>query len=87
MDGVMGNHLELVNELIEAGADVNIKSKSGQTALTVAAGASEVKMTEALLKAGADPDITDSLGASARKYATLFRNSSIIDLFKTYAPL
>jgi hypothetical protein len=86
IDGVISNNFNLVSDLIAAGADVNIKSKDGQTALIVAAGASEVKMTEALLKAGADPDITDSLGASARKYAALFHNSSIIELFNTYAP-
>jgi hypothetical protein len=40
-----------------------------------------------LLKAGADPDDADALGASARKYAALFHNSAIQVLFDTYAPL
>jgi len=86
IDSVMGKHHELANDLIRAGVDVNIKSKDGQTALIVAVGAGDEKMVEALLKAGADPDISDSLGTSARKYATLFHNKSIINLFDTYAP-
>jgi hypothetical protein len=86
IDGVMGKHLGLVNDLIKSGADVNLKSRDGQTALVVAVGAGEEKIAETLVKAGADPDITDFLGASARKYAELFRQKTIIDLFNTYAP-
>ncbi|MDR2718986.1 MAG: ankyrin repeat domain-containing protein [Treponema sp.] len=86
IDGVMGNYIDPVNDLINAGADVNIKSKDGQTALVVAAGACNEKMVEALLKAGADPDISDSLGVSARKYAKLFHQNAIIRLFDIYNP-
>jgi hypothetical protein len=86
IDGVMSQHAGLVDELVKAGADVNIKSKDGQTALIIAAGASDEKIVEILLKAGADPDVSDSLGASARKYAALFHKESIINLFNTYAP-
>ena len=86
MDSVMGKYYELALDLIKAGADVNLKSKDGQTALVVAVGEGDEKMVEALLKAGADPDISDSLGASARKYATLFHKSSMMALFDTYAP-
>jgi hypothetical protein len=39
-----------------------------------------------LLKAGADPDDTDALGASARKYAGLFHNDALLALFDTYTP-
>jgi ankyrin repeat protein len=75
-----------MKDLVKAGIDVNLRSKDGQTALIVAVGAGEEKMAEALLKAGADPDISDSLGASARKYAVLFHRSSMLALFETYAP-
>jgi len=84
MDSVMGKRHKLVEDLVEAGSDVNITSKSGQSALIVAVGASDKEMVEILLKAGADPDISDSLGASARKYAVLFHNSAIMALFDTY---
>jgi hypothetical protein len=81
IDSVMGKYYDLANELIGAGMDVNVKSKDGQTALIVAVGASDEKMVETLLKAGADVDISDSLGVSAKKYAALFHKESIIRLF------
>ena len=87
MDSVMSKHYDLMTDLIQAVADLNIKSKDGQTALVVAVGAGDDQMVEALLRAGADPDISDSLGASARKYANLFNKKNMIDLFNTYAPL
>ena len=86
VDSVMGKDNDLVDDFIKAGADLNIKSKDGQTALVVAVGAGEEYMVEALLKAGADPDISDSLGASARKYAALFNKKTMVTLFETYAP-
>ena len=86
IDSVMSKQHGILDDLIKAGTDLNIKSKSGQTALVVAVGAGDEKMVEALLKAGADADIIDNLGVSARKYANLFRNTSITALFDTYAP-
>ena len=86
LDSVMSKNLDMVNALIEAGANLDIKSKDGQTALVVAVGAGEGKIVEILLKAGADPDISDSMGVSARKYANLFHKNDITTLFKTLAP-
>jgi ankyrin repeat protein len=86
IDSVMAQYQEITEDLIKAGTDLNVKDKDGQTALIVAAGASQEKMVEILFKAGADPDISDSLGVSARKYASLFKNEAILDLFDTIAP-
>jgi len=86
IDSVMAQNQDIMDDLIKAGTDLNIKDKNGQTALIVAAGASREKMVEILLKAGADPDIPDSLGVSARKYASLFQNEAILALFNTIAP-
>ena len=86
LDSVMGNFYDIMMDLIKAGADVNIQSKDGQTALIVAVGADEANIVEELLKAGANPDISDHMGMSARKYASLFRKTDIMDLFATYAP-
>ena len=87
IDSVMGKHQAIVFDLIEAGADLNIKSKGGQTALIVAIGIGNESIVESLLKAGADPDILDNLGVTARKYATLFQKKNIIGFMNTYAPL
>ena len=85
LDSVMSKNIDMVNALIKAGADLNIKSKDGQTALVVAVGAWDEKVVEALLRAGADPDIPDSMGVSARKYANLFHKTDITTLFSAYA--
>ena len=86
IDSVMAQEQEIMEDLIEAKTDLDVKDKNGQTALVVAAGASRVKMVEALLKAGAGADIPDSLGVSARKYASLFNNEAIMGFFNTFAP-
>jgi hypothetical protein len=39
-----------------------------------------------LLKAGADADAPDSLGASGRKYASLFNRPLMTAIFDKYAP-
>jgi ankyrin repeat protein len=85
IDSAIGRYIDLVTDLIESGANVDIQSKDGQTALVLAVGADDEAVAEALLKAGANPDIPDSLGVSARKYSALFHKSSILALFETYA--
>jgi len=84
-DGAMKKNAALVKALIEAGADTNIRDKDGQSALVVSVGAGDEKTVEMLVKSGANPDLEDSLGVSARKYATLFRNNTMIALFDDYA--
>jgi len=86
IDSVLGKHKDILNDLIEAGADMNLRSKDGQSALIVAVGISDEVIVEELLKAGADPDIPDSLGMSARKYASLFNKKNITVLFDEFAP-
>jgi hypothetical protein len=87
IDSVMAQHPGIAEDLVKAGINLDVKDKNGQTALTVAAGASMEEMVGLLLKAGANPDIPDCLGASARKYASLFKNKVILSLFDTYAPV
>ena len=82
IDSVMGKHRTIAKDLIKAGADVNLSSKDGQSALIIAVGAGDATIAEALLEAGADPDFSDHLGVSARKYASLFHNKPIVELFE-----
>ena len=86
IDGVLAGYRDILDDLIKAGTDLNVKDKNGQTALIVSAGASDEKTVAILFKAGADPDITDSLGVSARKYAALFKNKVMLDLFDSAVP-
>jgi hypothetical protein len=80
-DSALGRKKEIVKTLIEAGADMNIQSKDGQTALVVVVGAGDEDIVELLAMAGADPDIKDALGVSARKYAAIFGNKKMLDIF------
>ena len=80
-DSALEKNKEMIKVLIEAGADVNIQSKDGQTALVVVVGEGDEEIVEMLFKAGADPDIKDALGVSARKYATIFGNSKMLAIF------
>jgi hypothetical protein len=85
IDSVSGKHNDIMADLLAAGADVNLKNKNGQTAIIIAVSYNDAVCTEMLLKAGAKVDEPDSLGASARKYADLFKQSAILELINKYA--
>jgi ankyrin repeat protein len=86
IDSTITRHCSMVKDLIAAGAELDVKSKDGQTALVLAVGSGDEEIAASLLKAGADPDLQDSMGVSARKYAALFNKKGIVSLFDTYAP-
>ncbi|MDR2103764.1 MAG: ankyrin repeat domain-containing protein [Treponema sp.] len=85
IDGALGKHCGIVEDLLAAGADANLKSKDGQSALVISVGLNDLACAEMLLRAGANPDDPDSLGASARRYAVLFNKPAMLALFNTYA--
>ncbi|MDR2740870.1 MAG: ankyrin repeat domain-containing protein [Treponema sp.] len=85
IDSAMGKYHDIGADLLAAGADVNVKSRDGQSALVFSVGLNDTAFTEMLLKAGADPDDPDALGASARKYAVLFNKAAMTELFDKYA--
>lgn len=55
--GVRVRNIEVVRLLIKAGADVNYKTKDGETALHIATWNPSANMTDLLLKAGAKVDV------------------------------
>ena len=57
-----GGHLDIVNALIKAGADINAKDQYGWTALIWAGGASNPEIIEALVRAGADVNYGTTYG-------------------------
>jgi len=84
MDAVAAGHRQIVTDLIDAGADVNLQSKDGQNALVIAVGKNDLESTRLLLENGAEADSPDKLGFTARKYAALFHNPEIVALFDTH---
>jgi uncharacterized protein len=82
MDAASGGSLELVDLLLKRGANPDLVSKDGQSALIISVGRNDVPLCRKLLDYGANPDLTDKLGFSARKYAALFHNQQMLELFK-----
>lgn len=80
MDAAAGGALELVDDLLAAGAATDLQSKDGQTALVIAVGKGDAACASRLVAAGADPDVPDKLGLSARKYAKLFNKPDLVAL-------
>ena len=77
---LLEGYVEIVSYLIENGADLEVKSSNGQTAVVLAVGNKQNDCAALLLKAGADADSTDSLGLSARKYAALYGVTELLEL-------
>lgn len=84
MDAVWKKNIEMVKLFIKKGADLNIMSSDGQPILVLAVGNGNAKIVELLLKAGANPDVQDGMGMSARSYANLFKNDDLIKLMNNY---
>jgi hypothetical protein len=67
---------EGVSLLVERGARLNDANNTGETPLMTAVHRRDLPMMRVLLKAGANPERTDSSGRSARDYATLAGSDS-----------
>jgi hypothetical protein len=85
IDAVSLKRQDIAGDLVAAGANVNLASSDGQSALIIAVAINDEVNVEMLLKKGANTDTKDNLGTSARRYAELFHNKKIEELFKKYA--
>lgn len=80
MDAAAENNTELVRACIDAGAELDVQSKNGQSALILAVGQKLEGVAKLLVTAGANPDLQDQLGMSARAYARLFKLEGLLEL-------
>lgn len=83
MDAVQKSDVAMVELLLRRGANTELISKDGQTALILCAGRGDVQMAKILIANGSNPSVSDHLGMSAIKYANLFKNEKMIELFNT----
>lgn len=83
MDAVQKGDAMMAEMLLHNGANPDLKSKDGQTALIISVGRGDAVMAEMLIKNGANPVIADNLGMSAVGYANLFKNEKLMALFNT----
>jgi len=84
MDAVWRKNYDITKYLIDRGADLSYISSDGQPILVLAVGNGNARIVDLLLANGANPDIEDSMGMSARGYAELFKKKEIIALIAKY---
>ncbi|MBB6479169.1 ankyrin repeat domain-containing protein [Spirochaeta isovalerica] len=82
IDAASEDDYECVVFLLQYDPDLEVESKNGQTALTIASGHNKPDIVRALFEAGADMNKKDLLGMSAVTYAKLQGSQDIIDIFE-----
>ncbi|KAK4880295.1 hypothetical protein RN001_008441 [Aquatica leii] len=75
--------VNVVDELLDAGLDINRKDEHGETPLTVALKSNQVEILTVLLERGADPNARNNEGYSCLHHAAGEHESSIVSLFLT----
>jgi ankyrin repeat protein len=83
MDAAASGHTELIRHLIDLNAELEHMSRDGQTAVVLAVGNGREDAAVVLIQAGANVDTKDKLGMSARKYADLYKLSSILEIIES----
>jgi ankyrin repeat protein len=79
-------HKDVVQVLLDHGAEVDTRANDGRTALMLAAGKNNKEIVEMLLKAGADPTLTDQNGATAEKLASSKNLGDVATLIQKAPP-
>lgn len=79
MDAASEGLPELTQKLLIHGAEIEIASVNGQTALALAVGSGDEDSALYLLEAGANPDRGDALGMTPRTYASLFGRKRVLE--------
>lgn len=80
MEAAVRGDATSTRRLLEAGADPDLISKSGQSALMMAVGEHRTEIVQILMEHGAGLSFVDSLGMTARKYAEIFNNREILEI-------
>jgi hypothetical protein len=73
-------HFPLINEMLAAGADVDVRTETGVTALMLAASSGHIDVLRTLIDAGADMNATDA----SRGMTPLMWNLAALHSEKTY---
>jgi ankyrin repeat protein len=78
--GLNKRDLSVLQRLVEAGADVNVCTDDGKTALMFAAGRGRADLAAELLRAGAEVNTRNRNGGTALMYAAVSGNPAIAEL-------
>lgn len=82
MDAAAEGEVEILKILLERGVDLEVRSKSGQTALILATGRRCVDCVRLLVQNGADPHQRDHLGLNSVDYARALGFSEILSILE-----
>ena len=81
-EAINKNDIATVNDLIKAGADINAKSKGGDTALIWAASRGRTEIVNTLIEVGADINAKDNNGWTALMSAARDGNTETVKALK-----
>ena len=84
MYAASGNAKKILNLLIEHNADINIQTKSGYTALILAAMHNHINIVKILIKNKADVFARDGYGRRCLYYADENWNAEMYEIFSKY---
>jgi hypothetical protein len=84
LEAVKKGGLLKVQELVQEGADVNFKTRSGDTPLHVAASKGHLEIFDFLLKSGADPTILNKKKKTPIDIACEKRRTKILEYIKSH---
>lgn len=84
MDAVWKSNTEIVEYLVEKGANLGYISRDGQPVLVLAVGTGNEKVCRILAEHGADPFMCDAMGMSALSYAKLFKKEALVPIFEAH---
>lgn len=84
---VIQRNYELIDLLVDNGADIDVQNADGQTALMVAAKAGDDKLTDYLLDYGADKKLRDRAGRTALQLAESSGNRRCVELIREPRPV
>ena len=84
MNAVYNGNTNIINMLLENGADINYTTDFGTTPLMMAAGFNHFEAVKVLLENNADTSITDENGYTALDWAKLENFEDIVELLEEY---
>ena len=74
----IGTNLELIETLVDLGANVNAQSTGNETPLMKAIAFDNADAAKLLIEKGADPDIKNSMDRDSYSFAKASRNEAIL---------
>ena len=80
MKACRGGHVDIVDSLLSAKANVNLQDKNGLTALMTASQYGHISIIHKLLKANANPHLLKSNGSNALMIASFYGHYNVVDI-------